>query len=296
MRVRVGCEFRFEAAFPTPTVWQVRPREDGPHRVVSASWETTPPVTTRSYRDLYGNVCDRLTLPDGTTTVRYDAVVEVPAEFDPADKAAAEVPVESLPDDALLYLLPSRLCPSDALHDTAWELFGGIEPGWSRVQAVADRVHGHVRFQMGSSTPVTTAADVYESRTGVCRDFAHLGVTFCRALNIPARYVCGYLPDIAVPPPDEPMDFCAWLEVFLDGTWWTLDPRNNVPRTGRVVIGRGRDAVDVAMVTSYGNPVLQHLAVWADEVPDGSGEGPRPDPGSDHDRGVHVEGEGLARP
>ena len=266
VRVRVGCEFRWQAPTPTPTVWQVRPRPDGSHWLLSHSWSTTPAVPVSSYLDAYGNLCDRLSLAEGENVLRYDATAEVPGAFDPADKAAPQLPIQDLPDEALVYLLPSRFCLSDLLHDQAWELFGDVEPGWPRVQAVSDWVHDNVRFQAGASTPTTTALDVWESRTGVCRDFAQLGLTFCRSLNIPARYVFGYLPDIGVPPPDEPMDFCAWFEAYLGDRWWTFDPRNNVPRTGRVVIGRGRDALDVAMVTSYGGAVLEAMTVWADEV------------------------------
>lgn len=266
MNVRVGCEFGYESAAPTPTVWQVRPRTDGAHTVLSGSWETDPPVSVSSYADLYGNVCDRLILPGGPATVRFDALVEVPAAPDDADADAPQVPIEELPDDALLFLLPSRFCLSDLLYDTAWELFGGTGAGYARAQAVSDWVHEHVRFDAGSSTPTTTAVDVLEQGAGVCRDFAHLGVSFLRALNMPARYVFGYLPDIGVPDPGMPMDFCAWLEVYLGGRWFTFDPRNNQRRTGRVVIGRGRDALDVAMVTSYGGAVLKTMRVWADEA------------------------------
>jgi transglutaminase-like putative cysteine protease len=233
---------------------------------LSSSWSTAPPLPVSTYLDAYGNVCDRLSLVEGVNLLHYDATVEVSSSYDPADKGAAQLPIESLPDDALVYLLPSRFCLSDVLYDQAWELFGAVEPGWARVQAVSDWVHDNVAFQAGSSTPTTSALDVWQSRTGVCRDFAQLGVTFCRSLNIPARYVFGYLPDIGVPPADEPMDFCAWFEAYLGDRWWTFDPRNNVPRTGRVVIGRGRDALDVAMVTTYGGAVLQAMSVWADEA------------------------------
>ncbi|MDP9072087.1 MAG: transglutaminase family protein [Actinomycetota bacterium] len=265
MRIGVGCEFHYDSPGPTPSIWQVRPRPDGPHRLVSESWETSPSLASTSYLDAYGNLCDRLTLPEGPTVLRYDASVEVSDRLDEAGEGARQVPVEALPDEALVFLLPSRFCLSDVLYDTAWELFGGTDPGWSRVVAVADWVHDNVRYEAGSSTPLTTAADVYEKRAGVCRDFAQLGVTFCRSLNVPARYVFGYLPDIGVDPPDEPMDFCAWFEAFLGDRWWTFDPRNNVPRVGRVVIGRGRDALDVAMVTTYGGAALEKMTVWADE-------------------------------
>ena len=266
MRVRVGCRFAYKAVGPTPTVWQVRARPDGPHVLVSDDWRTEPALPASSYVDIYGNVCDRLILPEGATTVTYDAVLDVANTSDEANPAAVQQPVEDLPDETLLYLLPSRFCLSDVLSDKAWELFGSTQPGWSRAQAVSDWVHEHIHFDGEASTPTTTAVDVLESGAGVCRDFAHLGITFLRALNMPARYVFGYLPDIGVPPPDEPMDFCAWFEAYLGDRWWTFDPRNNVPRTGRVVIGRGRDALDVAMVTSYGGAVLESMTVWADEV------------------------------
>ena len=266
MHVRVGCEFRYRAPGHTPTIWQIRPRPEGPHWLLSHSWSTTPPLPVATYLDAYGNVCDRLSLVEGENVIRYDATVEVPSTFDEADKAAPQLPIEDVPDEALVFLLPSRFCLSDVLHDQAWELFGGVEPGYPRAQAISDWVHANVTFQQGASTPMTTAVDVWERRTGVCRDFAQLGVTLCRAMNIPARYVFGYLPDIGVPDPGEPMDFCAWLEVYLGDRWWTFDPRNNVPRTGRVVIGRGRDALDVAMVTTYGGAVLETMQVWADEA------------------------------
>ncbi len=192
--------------------------------------------------------------------------MKVSDDWDLVAPETPQLPVEDLPDDTLLYTLPSRFCQSDALSDTAWQLFGNSEPGWKRVQAVCDWVHEHIRFQYGTSTPLTSAVDVYEQSVGVCRDFTHLAVTFCRALNIPTRYVFGYIPDIGVPPPDDPMDFCAWMEVYLGDRWWTFDPRNNMPRVGRVLIGRGRDALDVAMVTSYGSPTLKQMTVWADEA------------------------------
>jgi transglutaminase-like putative cysteine protease len=266
MHVRVGCEFAYRAPGPVPTIWQIRPRQDGPHWLLSSNWTTAPALPVSTYLDAYGNVCDRLSLAAGANVLRYDATVEVSAAVDPADKDARQLPIEELPDETLVYLLPSRFCLSDLLHDQAWELFGAVEPGWARVQAVADWVHENVRFQPGASTPTTTAVDVWQSRTGVCRDFAQLGLTFCRSLNIPARYVFGYLPDIGVPRTDAPMDFCAWFEAWLGDRWWTFDPRNNVPRTGRVVIGRGRDALDVAMVTTYGGAVLESMVVWAEQA------------------------------
>ena len=266
MLIKVGCEFCYESAWPTPAVMQVEPRADGDFRILHEEWQLTPPLEHHEYRDMYGNTCRRMVIPAGEQVISYDATVEVSGLADEVVPDAAQLPVEELPDEVLVYTLPSRFCPSDALLDMAWQQFGAIEPGWARVQAICDWVHGNIRFQYGTSNSLTTAADVCAAGVGVCRDFAHLAVTFCRALNIPARYVFGYLPDVGVPPPDDPMDFCAWMEVYLAGRWWTFDPRNNQPRIGRVLIGRGRDALDVAMVTAYGSPRLAKMTVWADEV------------------------------
>ncbi len=268
MRIRVGCEFVHHVEFPTHAVVQVEPRPDGPFRLVEERWETEPALASTRYIDAYGNLCRRTDLPVGTSVLRYDALVEVSPEpdRDPAAVDAVELPPAGLPADALIFTLPSRFCPSDELTGAAWELFGEVAPGWRRVHAICDWVHGEIGFGYGSSTSTTTAADVLESRKGVCRDFAHLAVTLCRALKIPARYVFGYLPQIGVQPLEEPMDFCAWIEVFLGGQWWTFDPRNNQRRIGRVLLGRGRDAVDVAMLTTYGPTDLRSMVVWADEV------------------------------
>ena len=266
MRLRVGCEFSYESSAPTPTVWQVRARPDGDHRVLSEEWDVSPAPPSTSYRDVYGNVCDRVLLVEGGNTVRYDAVVETKDTGDEVEPGATQPAVEDLPDDTLHFLLPSRFCFSDVLHDKAWELFGHTEPGWARVQAVCDWVHRHVQYASGSTDPLTTAAEVVESGTGVCRDYAQVGVTFCRSLNVPARYVSGYLPNINATVPEDPMDFCSWFEAYLGGRWWAFDPRNNEPRVGRVVIGRGRDAADVAMVTAFGPATLGEMEVWAEEA------------------------------
>ena len=264
--LRVGCEFEYDAAIDTPAVVQVQPYDAGPALVQRSSWEQKPEVLRHGYTDMYGNACQRITLPAGVSTLRYDAVVSVPDATEDVNLDVPETPVTELPDDTLVYTMSSRYVVSDVLGDEAWSLFGGQPPGYRRIQAICDHVHRYLTFTPGSSTPLTTAADVYEARTGVCRDFTHLAIAFCRALNIPARYVFGYLAEIEVEPLPEPMDFAAWMEVFLDGRWWTFDPRNNEPRKGRVLIGRGRDALDVAMVTTYGGPVLTRLDVWAEEM------------------------------
>ncbi|MDT4977321.1 MAG: hypothetical protein QOG98_3079 [Pseudonocardiales bacterium] len=264
--LRVGCEFRYEAAIETPAVFQVQPYEAGPATVTRQAWETTPELPRHGYTDLYGNDCQRLNLPAGPSIVRYDAFVSVPDATEEVDLDASEVPVTDLPDEALHYTLPSRYVRPDVLADEAWQRFGGQKPGYRRVQAIVDHVNGHLEFGYGTSTALSTAADVYATRQGVCRDFAHLAITFCRALNIPARYVFGYLPDMDVVLPPSEMDFAAWMEVYLGDRWWTFDPRNNQPRKGRILIGRGRDALDVAMVTTYGAPTLTAMKVWSDEV------------------------------
>ncbi len=267
MDIRVGCKFEYEAVWPTPTVLLVQPHPHAAHTVKQAAWSLTPTLPLHAYTDTYGNVCQRLLLPAGASAFSYDALVSVPDTWDEVAPQTPQIPVEDLPDEVLLYTLPSRFCQSDVLSDTAWQLFGSTNAGWERVQAICDWVHTNIRFQYGTSTPFTTAVDIYVQKIGVCRDLTHLAVTFCRAMNIPTRYVFGYLPDIGIPPPYTTMDFCAWMEVYLGGRWWTFDPRNNEPRIGRVLIGRGRDAQDVAMVTTYGSPTLKQMTVWADEAP-----------------------------
>jgi transglutaminase-like putative cysteine protease len=266
MLIRVGCEFVYEAEIPTHAVVQVEPVL-GERAVISdETWDLDPALESVTYLDLYGNRCRRLTLPAGPSQLRFAALAEVPEAADPEDLEAAEIPASELPPEVLIYTTPSRFCPADQLGDAAWSLFANVAPGWRRVQTISDWVHSYVRFGYGTSWPTKTAADVYADGQGVCRDFAHLFVAFCRAFSIPTRYVFGYIPDVGVEPSPDPMDFCAWAEVFLSGRWWTFDPRNNRPRAGRVLIGRGRDAVDVAMVTTFGGPLLRSMTVCAERV------------------------------
>jgi transglutaminase-like putative cysteine protease len=266
MRIRVGCEFVWETTAPVPMLMLVRPRADADHLTVYESTWSEPDLPIHEYIDLHGNNCWRFLAPTGTSAIRYDAVVEIPSTPDPVVPDAALHAVEDLPDDALVFTLPSRYVESDKLLDVAWELFGDTAPTWERIQAVCDWVHTHIEFKNGSSTPATTAWDIYQQRAGVCRDFALLAVALCRALNIPARYTFGYLPDIAIEPPDVPMDFHTWFEAYVGGRWYTFDARHNTPRVGRVVIGRGRDAVDCALSTAYGSAHLAKFTVWSDEI------------------------------
>jgi transglutaminase-like putative cysteine protease len=260
----VGCEFALEAAQSVEAVVQVAPCPQPGLRMQREQWDTG--CDHHGYIDLYENRCERFAIEAGSSRIAYEAELLL---SDPADVIvpdAPETPVASLPDEVLSFVMPSRFCLPDELGQEAWQRFGGLAPGWGRVQAVVDFVHGHLEFMPGASNPWTTAADAFRARQGVCRDFAHLAITFCRALNIPARYVFGYIPDVDVPPPDEPMDFAAWFEVYLDGRWHTFDARNNTRRVGRVVVGRGRDAIDVALITSFGALTLTGFQVHADEI------------------------------
>jgi transglutaminase-like putative cysteine protease len=264
--VRIGCELEYESAVPVPMAMLVRPQPAGEHRTLYESRWTNPDVPVHEYVDGFGNACWRLVAPGGPLTIRYDAVVAIPRTPDPVHPDLPLTPVDQLPDETLVFTLPSRYVESDLLGDAAWQLFADTPPTWGRVQAICDWVHTQIRFENGASTTATTARDIYASRTGVCRDFALLAVAFCRALNIPARYGFGYLPDVDVEPPDVPMDFHSWFEAYLGDAWYLFDARHNEPRVGRVIVGRGRDAVDVALSTSYGSTTLNRFNVWSDEV------------------------------
>ena len=267
LMVRAGCAFTYEIAAPSAAVFLIRPNGSGATMAIEGeSWTSDPAVSFHDYRDLYGNMCRRMTLPQGNFAMRYEVDVAISPQPAPADPNARRHAIEELPDDVLLYTLASRFCLSDEVTDEAYRLFGSIPLGWECVEAICYWVHHHVRFHYSETRPFKTAIDTLREATGVCRDFAHLAITFCRAMSIPARYAFGYLPDIDVPPPTSPMDFCAWIEVYLGGQWWTFDPRNNRRRIGNIVIGRGRDAADVPMVTTYGAARFDTMTVWADVV------------------------------
>jgi transglutaminase-like putative cysteine protease len=263
---RVGCEFTFEGEWETPMILIVRAQPKYHHRVVDEYRVLEPDVPVEEYTDMFGNLVWRLVAPAGRLRVRYDALVEVPAGPDPVLPELPKARVEEIPGPLLTYTLPSRYCQSDLFIGDAWDLFGHVQGGWAQVQAICDWIHDHITYKKSSSVSTTTVREIYEQRAGVCRDFAHLGVTLCRALNIPARYVCGYLPEIGVEPDPTPMDFHAWFEAWIDGAWRTFDARHNIPRIGRVLIATGRDAVDTAFNTSYGSTRLAKMKVWADQV------------------------------
>ena len=225
-----------------------------------------PSVPISGYRDGFGNWCSRILAPAGDMRISTDTVVNDTGLPDQMTSDAAQVPVQLLPEEALVFLIASRYCDSDRLLDLAWTHFGQTNPGWARVQAICDFVHERVAFGYEHARVTRTASEAYEEKRGVCRDYAHLAIAFCRALNIPARYCTGYLGDVGTPPPYPPGDFAAWFEVYLGRQWHTFDPRNNVPRIGRVLIARGRDAADVAITTTFGPNTLNSFRVWTDDV------------------------------
>ncbi|TMH26350.1 MAG: transglutaminase family protein [Betaproteobacteria bacterium] len=225
-----------------------------------------PPVSMEAYRDSFGNWCTRIVAPKGRTRVSADAIVNDSGAPDVFVPQAQQLSVSDLPEETLLFLLGSRYCETDRLSETAWNLFGQAPKGWGRVQAICDYVHRHITFGYEHARMTRTALEAFYDKTGVCRDYAHLAVTLCRCMNIPARYCTGYLGDIGMPPPYGPMDFAAWFEAFLEGHWYTFDARNNTPRIGRVLIARGRDAADVAISSTFGPNTLTSFRVWTDEV------------------------------
>jgi transglutaminase-like putative cysteine protease len=266
MLIRLGYGLAIEVPQDTAVVTALEIHPDRRHDL---RWESgflpTPLVKTETYADAFGNRCRRFIAPAGKLVMRYDAVVEDTGLVDARTPDAVETPVAELPTECIGYLLGSRYCETDHLSAQAWSLFGHTKPGWERVQAIVDYVHNRLSFGYGYARSTRTAAQAHEERVGVCRDFAHLAITLCRCMNIPARYVNGYLGDIGVPVDPAPMDFSAWLEVFLDGKWYTFDPRHNMPRIGRVVIARGRDATDVPLLHSFGQHRLGLFKVWTYE-------------------------------
>ena len=265
IRLRIGCELTYVLPNPTPmilllTVHHSRaPDLERPDLIM-----TTPSVPIESWRDGFGNWCGRLVAPSGVFVLGTDSVIRDHGRRDPVEPMAMQHAVEHLPTESLVYLLGSRYCETDRLSEQAWRLFGGTPFGWPRVQAICDFVHNHVVFGYEHSRPTRTAAETYAEGRGVCRDYAHLAIGFCRAMNIPARYCTGYLSDVGETPPFGPMDFAAWMEVWLDGAWRTFDPRNNTPRIGRILMARGRDAADVPLTHTFGLNTLANFRVWTE--------------------------------
>jgi transglutaminase-like putative cysteine protease len=266
MLIRLGYDILFELPNPVSIVAMLHVHPSRAAYLQTAdSLRLEPDLPIHEYRDTFGNICTRVAAPAGTLRFIGDAVIQDSGELDPQQPSAIEHLVEDLPDDVLQFLLSSRYCEVDLLSVVAFELFGHIPPGWARVEAVCAWVWSRVRFGYQYARATRTALDVYTERVGVCRDFQHLAITFCRALNIPARYATGYLGDIGVPVAGA-MDFSAWFEVYLDHQWWTFDARHNRPRIGRVLMAVGRDAADVALTTSFGAANLKNFFVVTDEI------------------------------
>ena len=267
MQINAGCEILYDCPQPTPMLLMVSPH---PTRARDLIRPTTtlfdPPISVSEYQDGFGNICTRILAPAGRLTISTTLVIEDSGLPDPVFPHARELAVGELPDEVLVFLLGSRYCDTDRLSDAAWALFGNLPNGWARVQAICDYAHHHITFGYEHADRTRTAWDAHVGRRGVCRDYAHLAITLCRCLNIPARYCTGYLGDIGMPPPYGVMDFAAWFEVYLDDGWHTFDARNNQPRIGRILVARGRDATDVAIATTFGPCTLAGFRVMTDEV------------------------------
>ena len=267
MQIRAGFELVYDFPQPTPMILNLNVHFTRVSDLVSRDdLVFDPPVPVSAYRDSFGNWCTRIVAPKGRMRISADALVNDSGSPDVVAAHARQLPVEDLPEETLLFLLGSRYCETDRLSDTAWKLFGQTPTGWGRVQAICDYVHRHIVFGYEHARMTRTALEAFHDKTGVCRDYTHLAVALCRCMNIPARYCTGYLGDMGTPLPHGTPDFAAWFEAFLDGHWYTFDPRNNVPRIGRVLIARGRDATDVAISSTFGPNKLTSFKVWTDEV------------------------------
>ena len=267
MLIRLGYDIRFDMPSAAAMIAMLRVHPSRANRLRSPDWvQTDPQVSIDEYTDSFGNLCSRFVAPAGPLRLFSSALIEDSGELDAVNPQADQIPVQNLPPEVLRFLLASRYCEVDRFSDTAQFLFGNTQPGWQRVQAICSWVHQNVTFGYHLARPTKTALDVHAERGGVCRDFQHLAITFCRCLGIPARYATGYLGDIGVPPDNSPMDFAAWFEAYLGDRWWTFDARHNARRIGRVLLATGRDAADVAITTSFGAALMKSFAVVTEQV------------------------------
>jgi transglutaminase-like putative cysteine protease len=267
MKLRVGFEILYDFPQPTPMIMVVGTHFTRASDVIIPDFLTAAPaIEITPYRDMFGNWCSRMVAPAGRVRLAADGMVRDRGLPDPVSASAMQHAVEDLPSDTLVYLLGSRYCETDQLSDIAWQLFEKTPPGWTRVQAICDFVHHHIVFGYEHARATKTALQAYQERRGVCRDYAHLAIAFCRCMNIPARYCTGYLSDIGTPKPWAVGDFAGWFEAYLGGRWHMFDPRNNVPRTGRVLIAQGRDASDVPITQTFGPNTLASFKVWTEEA------------------------------
>jgi transglutaminase-like putative cysteine protease len=267
LKIRAGYDIAFEGSHDVPMVLMLSVHPSRQADLLSAhQMQFSPNVPAETYTDMFGNICTRLVAPAGLIEIANEFVIQDSGLPDAVVVDAVQAPVPELPDDALVYLLGSRYCDTQKLSDLAWSLFGSINGGWQRVQAVCDYTHDRIQFGYEFARSDRTAYEAHEERRGVCRDFAHLAVTLCRCMNIPARYCTGFLGDIGVPRDPAPMDFSAWFEAYIGGNWYTFDARHNHPRIGRIVMARGRDAADVAISTAFGPTKLVRFNVLTEQV------------------------------
>ena len=269
MKLRIGYELIYDFPQVTPVILVLQVHGSrATDLIVRDDLAVEPHTPIASYEDSFGNRCHRILAPAGRLRLSTDAVIRDSGAPDEVASAASQSTVQDLPEGTLIFLLGSRYCETDLLSQTAWQLFSGTAPGHARVQAICDFVHRHIRFDYQHARATRSANEVFHERVGVCRDYAHLAIAFCRCMNIPARYCTGYLSDAGTPLPYPPGDFAAWFEAWVGGRWYLFDPRNNEPRIGRVLMARGRDASDVAIATTFGPNMLQSFRVWADEIPE----------------------------
>jgi transglutaminase-like putative cysteine protease len=262
MLIRGGFNLAFDCTAPTPMILTVQIRPERTPDLIEPETLTLFPETPHdTYLDGFGNKCLRLTAPVGHLSIWNRFVIADSGLPEELPTNAYQHQVTELPADTLVYLLGSRYCETEKLMQQAWDLFGNTWEGWPRVQAIMDYAHARIRFDYALARKDRTAFEAHEEQVGVCRDYAHLAITFFRCMNIPARYCTGYLGDIGVPADPAPMDFSAWMEIYMGGRWWTLDARHNQPRIGRILIARGRDAADVAIATSFGTATLSEFKV-----------------------------------
>ena len=267
VQLRTGYEIVYSFPQPTPIILVVNIHHSRAFDIIVPDLLTTEPaLPVTSYRDTFGNRCNRVLAPAGRLRLATDCLIRDTGHPDEMVHAAWQDTVQDLPEDTLKFLLGSRYCETDLLSDTAWQLFSHVPPGYARVQAICDYVHNHIVFNYQNARSTRGASDAFRERTGVCRDYAHLAIAFCRSMNIPARYCTGYLSDVGEPPPHAPGDFAAWFEAWIGGRWHMFDPRNNTPRIGRILMARGRDASDVAIATTFGPNTLESFRVWTDEA------------------------------
>lgn len=266
MLIRFGYEIVFDCPRPTPIVCRMELAPEAAQTLAYTPFATSPRLASTTFVDEFGNRARRFVAPAGRTTIWSSGLAEVDGTPDRVMPQAREIAVQDLPDDALRFLTGSRYVDTDHLSQFAWDTFGGVEPGWARVQAICDFVHAHLTFGYEHARATRTAHEAFAERRGVCRDFAHLAVALCRCMNIPARYCNGYLGDIGVPVDPAPMDFNAWFEACLDRRWFTFDARHNMPRIGRLLVSRGRDAADIPIMHSFGPHALVSFRVWTDEA------------------------------